>query len=74
MIVGTVTDEAPTPPQRPDAADVYRAAAAARAERDAAVVSGAIRRAGAEGIAADPENLPPRIADRYIALKAAGRL
>jgi hypothetical protein len=53
---------------------VYRAAASARAERDAAVVAGAIRRAGAEAIAADPESLPPRIADRYIALKAAGRL
>jgi hypothetical protein len=31
-------------------------------------------RAGAEAIAAGPEDLPPRIADRYLALKAAGRL
>ena len=37
-------------------------------------VAAAIGRAGAEAIAADPEALPPRIADRYLALKAAGRL
>ncbi|WP_344066975.1 DUF58 domain-containing protein [Microbacterium pumilum] len=74
VLVGTVTDESPAPPERPDAADVYRAAAAERADRDAAAVAAAIARAGAEAIAADPEHLPPRIADRYLALKAAGRL
>ncbi len=37
-------------------------------------VADAIRRAGGEAIAADPESLPPRIADRYLELKAAGRL
>ena len=42
--------------------------------RDAAIVTAAMGRAGAEAIAADPESLPPRIADRYLALKAAGRL
>lgn len=74
VLVGTVTDE-PAPRQdRPDADDVYRAAAHERADRDAALVAAAIRRAGAESISADPERLPPRIADRYLALKAAGRL
>ncbi len=74
VLVGTVTDS-PTPPEaRPDAADVYREAAAARTERDAAAVAAAIGRAGAEAIADTPEALPPRIADRYLALKAAGRL
>ena len=74
MLVGTVTEERMPRPERPDADDVYRAAAAERAVRDAAVVTAAIARAGAEAIAADPESLPPRIADRYLALKAAGRL
>lgn len=74
VLVGTVTDERVPRPERPDAADVYRAAASERAERDAAIVAAAIARAGAEAIAAGPEDLPPRIADRYLALKAAGRL
>lgn len=74
VLVGTVTDGALPAPSRPDAADVYREAAAARTERDAASVASAIARAGAEAIAAGPDDLPPRIADRYLALKAAGRL
>lgn len=74
VLVGTVTDAPLEPPPRPDAADVYREAAAARTERDAATVAAAIARAGAEAIADTPESLPPRIADRYLALKAAGRL
>jgi len=74
VLVGTVTDDPDADTDRPDAADVYRAAAAARTGRDAAAVAVAIGRAGAEAIAASPEALPPRIADRYLALKAAGRL
>jgi len=76
VLVGTatdgVTDAAGLP--RTDADDVYRVAAAERALRDAERVAGAIARAGAEAIADDPDSLPPRIADRYIALKASGRL
>jgi hypothetical protein len=53
---------------------VYLAAAAERTLRDAENVADAIRRAGGEAIAADPEDLPPRIADRYLELKAAGQL
>jgi uncharacterized protein (DUF58 family) len=74
VLVGTVTDAVPDVDPRPDAAEVYREAAGARAERDAAAVQAAIARAGAESIADGPEALPPRIADRYLALKAAGRL
>lgn len=74
VLVGTVTDEGDDLPERPDAADVYRAAAAESSAQDAAVVAAAVARAGGEAIAATPEDLPPRIADRYLALKAAGRL
>jgi len=75
VLVGTVTDSTSASPEsRPDASDVYREAAVARAERDAAAVAAAIGRAGAEAITGTPDDLPPRIADRYLALKAAGRL
>ncbi len=74
VLVGTVTDEARPREERPDAASVYREAAAERTARDAATVAAAIGRAGAEAIADTPELLPPRLADRYLALKAAGRL
>ncbi|WP_214465793.1 DUF58 domain-containing protein [Microbacterium flavescens] len=74
VLVGTVTQETPPREERPDAASVYREAAAEKTARDAATVAAAIGRAGAEAIADGPELLPPRIADRYLALKAAGRL
>lgn len=54
--------------------DVYRAAAAERALLDQARVAAAIRQLGAEVVTAAPADLPPALADRYIALKAAGRL
>jgi uncharacterized protein (DUF58 family) len=74
VLVGTVTDAREPLPARPDAAEVYHAAAVERTARDAEIVAAAVGRAGAEAIADTPENLPPRIADRYLALKAAGRL
>jgi len=78
VLVGTVSDSPEPLPadreSRPDAADVYRAAAVERAERDAARVAAAVSRAGAEAISAGPDDLPPKIADRYLALKASGRL
>ncbi|WP_137844303.1 DUF58 domain-containing protein [Microbacterium sp. 2FI] len=74
VLVGTVTEEPAEAVPNPDAAEVYRAAAGERTARDAAVVAAAIARAGAEAIADTPDALPPRIADRYLALKAAGRL
>ncbi len=76
VLVGSVTDDsvADLARQRGSREEIYLAAAAERTLRDAENVADAIRRAGGEAIAADPETLPPRIADRYLELKAAGRL
>jgi uncharacterized protein (DUF58 family) len=74
VLVGTVTDTEKMPDDVRDAATVYRAAATERGIRDAARVAAAIGRAGAEAVADSPEALPPRIADRYLELKATGRL
>lgn len=76
ILVGSVTDESivELAQQRGSREEVYLAAAAERTLRDAENVADAIRRAGGEAISADPEDLPPRIADRYLELKAAGRL
>ncbi|WP_105035845.1 DUF58 domain-containing protein [Cryobacterium aureum] len=54
--------------------EIYRAASAERALLDVARVSAAIRQLGADVVTASPAQLPPALADRYIALKAAGRL
>lgn len=76
VLVGSVTDDAvgELAKQRGSREEIYLAAAAERTLRDAENVADAIRRAGGEAIAADPESLPPKIADRYLELKAAGRL
>jgi uncharacterized protein (DUF58 family) len=77
VLVGAATDEADDTGHRIDrrtADDVYREAARERAARDAARVADAVRRAGGDAVSATPEDLPPAIADRYLALKAAGRL
>lgn len=76
VLVGSVTDDdiGTLARQRGSREEVYLAAAAERTLRDAENVADAVRRAGGEAIAADPEELPPRIADRYLELKAAGRL
>ncbi|MCU1437178.1 MAG: hypothetical protein JWP66_265 [Naasia sp.] len=59
---------------RSDRASVYRAAAAERAMLDTDRVAAAVRRLGAEVVTAPPADLPPALADAYLALKAAGRL
>lgn len=59
---------------RDDLEAVYEAAAAERGLLDAAGVAAAIRRLGAEVVSAPPAGLPPALADRYLDLKAAGRL
>ncbi|MGF3055809.1 DUF58 domain-containing protein [Microbacterium sp. YY-01] len=76
VLVGSVTDtEVNRLRTSIDSIDeIYLAAAAEKAVLDAEQVADAVRRAGAEPLAADAELLPPRIADRYLALKAAGRL
>jgi uncharacterized protein (DUF58 family) len=60
--------------ERGDAAGVFRAAAAERALLQRAAVSAELRRYGVEVVDAEPHQLPPRVADMYIRLKAAGKL
>ena len=76
VLVGTVTDAELRDAARAGGSvtELYRAAAAEATTQDAALVARAIGRAGAEAVADTPEALPPRIADRYLALKKAGRL
>ena len=52
----------------------YGAAAAERALLDAGRVAEAIRMSGAGTVSAEPAELPPALADRYLELKASGRL
>ncbi|MEB0266000.1 DUF58 domain-containing protein [Cryobacterium sp. 10I5] len=76
VVVASVTD--PTTLQatleRADREQVYRAAAAERALLDVARVATAIRQQGADVVTGPPAELPPRLADHYLALKLAGRL
>jgi uncharacterized protein (DUF58 family) len=76
VLVGTATDAGLDTAARAagGADELYRAAAAEAALSAAGGVARAIARAGAEALAASPDDLPPRVADRYLALKAAGRL
>jgi uncharacterized protein (DUF58 family) len=76
VVVSSVTDPAVLAAtlQRGNRAEVYRAAAAERALLDVARVSAAIRQLGAEVVAGAPADVPPALADKYLALKAAGRL
>jgi uncharacterized protein (DUF58 family) len=59
---------------RGTAADAYRAAAAERALLDREAVTARLKQLGAEVVDEHPLELPPRLADTYIRLKAAGRL
>jgi uncharacterized protein (DUF58 family) len=77
----TVVVASPTDPAvleatrgRSSRTEVYRAGAAERALLDAERVAAAIRRLGGDVVTASPSELPPALADRYLALKAAGRL
>jgi uncharacterized protein (DUF58 family) len=59
---------------RQDAAAVFDAAAAERAGLERAAVAQRLRQRGVEVLEALPDELAPRLADAYLALKAAGRL
>jgi len=54
--------------------EAYEAAAAERTALGHAAVGMRLRRRGVEVVEAMPDNLPPALADTYLALKAAGRL
>jgi uncharacterized protein (DUF58 family) len=59
---------------RGDAEAVYDAAAAARALQERDHMAALLKRRGVEVLDATPADLAPALADRYLALKAAGRL
>ena len=59
---------------RGDADAVYDAAAAERARGDRRRLAELLGRRGVEVVDAPPHLLAPDLADRYLALKAAGRL
>lgn len=76
VMVASITDPetAELAEQLTDREEVMRAAAAERAMLDAAQVRRTMTRLGADAITATPYDLPPRVADRYLELKKAGRL
>jgi uncharacterized protein (DUF58 family) len=76
VVVASVTDPGvdAMAGARGDAYAVYGAAAAQRAVLERTAVTAELERFGVEVVEGSPEQLPPRLADRYLALKAAGRL
>ncbi|MFD6446905.1 DUF58 domain-containing protein [Promicromonospora sp. NPDC060204] len=76
VVVASVADEevAALRAGRETVADVYDAAAAARGDLERTAVTTMLRRYGADVVEALPDDLAPRLADEYLALKAAGRL
>jgi uncharacterized protein (DUF58 family) len=59
---------------RGSSTEVYDAAAAARTELERTAVRTVLSQRGVEVVEGLPEDLAPRLADTYLALKAAGRL
>ena len=59
---------------RADAAQVYDAAAAERARNDRGHIAARLRGHGIDVVDAEPEELAPALADRYLAMKASGKL
>ena len=59
---------------RSDAAAVYDAAAAERARNDRREIASRLRQSGVDVVDAAPTELAPALADRYLAMKATGRL
>lgn len=59
---------------RADAAQVYDAAAAERSRNDRRDIAARLRKHGVDVIDSPPEELAPALADRYLAMKATGKL
>jgi uncharacterized protein (DUF58 family) len=59
---------------RDDADQIYAAAAAERTVADRTRLAAILGRLDVDVVDAGPDQLPPALADRYLALKAAGRL
>lgn len=67
-------DEGAMLSERDDVEAVYTAAAAARGRLESDTMINRIRKSGADVVTALPDDLAPRLADTYLALKASGRL
>jgi uncharacterized protein (DUF58 family) len=59
---------------RSDAVEVYDAASAERARSDRGTIATRLRRHGVDVVDAMPDELAPALADRYLAMKASGKL
>ena len=59
---------------RSDAAEVYDAAAAERSRNDRGAIANRLRRHGVDVVDELPADLAPALADRYLAMKASGKL
>lgn len=59
---------------RSDAAAVYDAAAAERSRNDRRAIATRLRMSGVDVVDAPPTEIAPALADRYLAMKATGRL
>jgi uncharacterized protein (DUF58 family) len=76
VVVGAVTDPSVTAMvhARTDLATTYRAAAAAGFTSERRAVASELARRRVEVVDTPPDELAPSLADRYLSLKAAGRL
>ncbi|WP_375388068.1 DUF58 domain-containing protein [uncultured Amnibacterium sp.] len=76
VVIASVTDPAVVgmTGERRDLDETYLAAAAERTLLDTQRIAAAATRLGAQVVTAPPADLPPALADRYLSLKAAGRL
>ncbi len=76
LLLASVRDErlAELAADRHDAPAVYAAASAEQAVAARDAMTQTLLRSGVEVVDAGPDELAPRLADRYLALKAAGRL
>jgi uncharacterized protein (DUF58 family) len=76
VVVASVDDpdESTMLSERGDVESVYTAAAAARGRIEQDMVVARLRKSGSDVITALPDDLAPRLADTYLALKASGRL
>ncbi|MDN3309904.1 DUF58 domain-containing protein [Microbacterium oryzae] len=76
VLVASATDSTPADAARGHGTSdaLYRAAAAEAALAAVDQVARAVERAGAQALTAPPDDLPPRLADRYLDLKRTGRL
>ena len=74
VLVGSLQEAYRPLSAHPNTQESYMEAAQAKAELENNAVASALRRLGCSVVQADCAHLPPKIADTYIELKAAGKL